>query len=556
MRMIGAGINRYGSSKPQTPNAAPNRQSLLNVLLRWMGNCLDSGSKGSELQGRQLEEGPAVRLGIHDACTQTPNLFVPGDTFSEPFSVHVSPGDGIYSTSASDADKQIDTLVRESSELDICGQHHVVKSGCENEPPMIEDLRDSVQDNASETLMFPEDNRMINIDSFVAMFLTEESIQRLGHIITANKTLKQLRSNFKIIDREASIGQSYMDNAESQINDHRLPEQDRSYTKVNLQRRKPEILTCIEQRASLGRELGIRQCKMDFLRDQADDIFEQVLVDAGLLADSKSLSTQTSQEQEEISAESSCEVFSMPGSPKDNVDVEAQTFERLKSDFVCQEQQLHCPTKTDYFIRGARTTKAGTGNSRDRDAFDVAKVKEEHTQAFEAMLVAAELFDRREEAYQEDLARHANRGEYSRSEVDFLHAARGAKLATTLRQAEEEFERTRAQAKALNLLAESNGSEAASWYDEADDGYRESEDPAQNANLVDRNHIETWMTDVDGSQHLPGPSAPTIDWEIESVGISDSWSVCAHSSRNKRNINKWHAHQELLRVELNAPGEE
>ena len=146
-----------------------------------------------------------------------------------------------------------------------------------------------------------------------------------------------------------------------------------------------------------------------------------------------------------------------------------------------------------------------------------------------------------------DVAEHADGTlECSREEIDLYHVQQGAQLTKNLREAEEEFERTRAQAKVLDILVDVVVPTPET------DGYRESQDPACAFRVLDRDHIQRWATGVADAESLPSQSPPSIDWSARSVGISDSLSNCAEDPEQRRWIDRWHEEQEAMRAEFSG----
>ena len=129
-------------------------------------------------------------------------------------------------------------------------------------------------------------------------------------------------------------------------------------------------------------------------------------------------------------------------------------------------------------------------------------------------------------------------------------------MTRNLREAEEELERTRARAEALGLQAWSDAtSRTRIVYNDEHDGYHESQDPANDAGMMDRGRINTWVGGVGAFKETSKPSTPIIEGDTESVRrsetgsvhISDSCSVFDDDPKQRRRIYRWQEHQELLR---------
>ena len=171
--------------------------------------------------------------------------------------------------------------------------------------------------------------------------------------------------------------------------------------------------------------------------------------------------------------------------------------------------------------------------------------------ATEQITEAHEAFKQRHTEYVRDIQEYSHM--CSRTEIDIHHFQRGAELTKAFRDAEEEWERARAHAKSLGLLANYAGQEF-DFVDEDDDGYRESHDPASNTHSVDRDAIEAWMANV---EDFPGDGdgnseTPSTEYDGESVNISDAGSAVNTCRGWRKAIDGWHATQEALRLELES----
>jgi len=171
-------------------------------------------------------------------------------------------------------------------------------------------------------------------------------------------------------------------------------------------------------------------------------------------------------------------------------------------------------------------------------------------------------FDDREQAYNEHYDawdRDVQNGNCSRTltDVDLECVLEISKRARQLREAEEEYEAAVVTARRLKVLPIHFDRES-NFVSGPDDGYRESAEAELSAN-VDRKFIQKWtdqvaqMTDfgvqassVETSESddeaTRGPDEwderEADEWEVRSVGMSDSVSV-VDCSRNRKRIDAW-----------------
>ena len=371
-----------------------------------------------------------------------------------------------------------------------------------------------------QTITYPDEDRMALVDDMVSFLLTKETIDRLQQTIGASQSLKRYQFEFEDIKREANVGQSYIENVESQMSDPTLPEHLRNQMMRALEERKPSILADMQRKADMEQELGVRMIDLDYLRSQSDEIFERIMTDAGVFGtdpgpSSPEYTCEGDFDGQDTRIHDEASILN-PGSPNQTPHGHVETLSAAQDEFESEEHQM-----------------------------DMAE--QEHMQAWESLQMARELFDHREEAYRSDVAEHAaGLIDCPREEIDLHHLQQGAQLTRNLQDAEEEFERTRAQAKALNILVKSAAFAAES------DGYRESQDPEQCIYIVNRDYIERWAAGVADAEDLHSPSAPSIDWSTTSVDISDSISVYNENITQRRRIDHWRAEQEVIRAEFSV----
>ena len=489
----------------------------ISNFLRLLGKGFGQDWPGPNTQLRLLEEGitqwDRAPTSI-DADTQTPQHWVTG---SPQYDMSVQEQILVKSTQPSppsDLNVQVDQVTHELPN--------------ESNPPETSEFTDDVE--TQQTILYPTSTRVVLVDDRVLFALTKETIDQLHQLIIANRNLEQCQAEFRDAKGDAEIGQSFIDNAESQINDAQLPEHFRDQVEQNLKQRRPAIEGDIQRKIDLKRELGLQEAHVAYQRAELDDVFEQIMTEAGIIDqpedDSSALGSQPNQDV-----------------PEANLN-DPEGYER-------DDQEIPEPQTDDVLLESKNTFKP------PETEVDIAQ--REHTQAWEDLQQAGQQFEDREEKYRQDLAEHLGTGEYSRMEIDLFHCKQGATLTKNLREAEEEFERTRARCEALGIQINSSTTGSGITFD--DEGYRESQDPAQDTGRVDREVIEAWITQISGAERLPGkeppsPSTADIEWDVQSANMSDSCSTFAHNPRERKLILRWRKEQELLRTNMDHDRDE
>ena len=518
-----------------------------NIWLWLFGKGDNQGSAASDAELRLREEGTSTMSEQAHAQTQTPDWATihPQDVQSALNRQSQEEDSTSFSQRTLDG-TSTDFPGREPDTFDDEDRGTSCASSLCETQSRLEGLEQDGDDTATEKPQYPEENRLVVVEDFISLFLTEEAIDRLGRIIVAVRAYKQAQAEFEEAKGEASIGQSYLEYAESQIQDPRIPEPIRNQIKESLEKRKPSILKDIQRKKDLKKELNIQKCSLDYLREQSDGVFEQILSEAGLLEEpekGKSMGTKSLEEVEsDQNARANHKLPSAVSMKFGNGGAEGLD----EADNSFQEPPVSAPASEVNDLPAEN--QDGVASSETFAKSEIRKAKEEHDQAWQALRTAGRLFEEREAAYKKDIAQQADGPHFSKADIDLFHVNLGRQLTQNLRDAEEEFERTRARAKALGILADSVTSDAETVYDDDGDGYLESEDPANNANMTEhaREAINTWAAEVDITEDSISES-PAIEWEAVSVNISDSVSVCDENPRQRRRIDQWHKQQESLR---------
>lgn len=485
---------------------APTSCAPLSNFLHLCGKGLGLHKSGSHTELRLLEEGAiegSQASILVDAHTSTP-----GDWET---------GSSLYGLSDIQQTKQVEsTQPSPSSET--------------YEPHSPEPSEASEDVEAPQPLLYPTSTRVVLVHDRVAFALTKETVDDLHQVILNSRSLKHCQTEFEKAKRKADVGQSYIDMAESQINNSKLPDHFREQVKQDLEHCRAVILGDIQRKVDLEQELRIQSCNVELLRGDMDDLFERIMLDAGIIEEAEdNVSVQESQ--------------------TDHCVAQANINDAEVSDYHRNEVEIEGVTEIGDLLQESKEASSDVQNELDAEESEMDIAEQEHTQAWKDLQEAGQLFEDREEAYKQDLAEYLDTGKYSRTQIDLIHCQRGATLTKKLREAEEAFERTRARCEALGIQINSSTAGSEVFFD--DQGYRESQDPEQDTGSIDRDVIEAWVAQIAGAEEphgeeRPSPSSADI-WDAESVNMSDSCSTLAHHPRERSLIQRWKKQQDLLR---------
>ena len=511
-------------SNQKAMERAPTSSEPLGNFLHFCGKGFGWNNSDSHTQLRLLEEGATEGTQaslLLDAHTQTLGDCGTGSSLCDLSAIqHPKRVESTQPSPSSDLGKQVDLLSHESHNSDPSEA--------------------SEDDKTSQPLLYPSSTRVVLVHNRVAFALTKETIDDLQQVIVKSRSLKHCRTELEDAKQKADVGQSYIDMAESQIRNPKLPDHFREQVKQELEDCRPVILGDIQRKEDLEEELRIQVCNVELRRGDMDDLFERMMLDAGIIDEAgDNTSVQESRTNQDV-----------PQANTKDAEMIDNGEDEVESEGLPEIGNL--PSESGEAFPDVQNDS----NLKDSE-MDIAE--QEHTEAWEALQVAIQQFDRREEAYNEDIALHADSGQYSRTEVDLFHYQLGAALTKDLREAEEELERTRARCEALGIQITSSTAGSDIFFDDQD--YRESQDPAQYTGRIDRDVIEKWVNHVAGAEtpsdeEPPSPSTADIDWDIQSVNMSDSCSTWAHNPKERKLILRYQKQQELLRASVDREFEE
>ena len=363
---------------------------------------------------------------------------------------------------------------------------------------------------------FTEENKIAVVDNIVSILLTEDTLRLMSHTILENKAYKAYESEYEDVKDRAAKGEAFIKVQQSELDDANLAEDVREHIHQEIQDARPRVLEDIEQRDEMERELGIRKAGLEYRRKHLDDMMQRLMTDVGVFESSE---------------------------PEDQVDEGRTTHDNEGSSEKHENPEDVSESNSTGTLRVARTSESTASGTSS----NVWKVRERLESAADRAFRAHNYFNRRHDDYLADIEDYGH--DHSRTEIDHHWYRKGAELTRELIDAEEEYDEARAEAMALNLLANTADQEF-DFADEEDDGYRESEDPICDVDQVNRSFIEAWTAKVQEGQEEQDLPTPAIEWEAESVNMSESVSAINECSGWRKAIDKWHAQQESLRAQF------
>lgn len=392
---------------------------------------------------------------------------------------------------------------------------------------------------------FPEENRIVIFQDLISVLLTEETLKRISATIVASNSLNQQQRRYDQVKKEASIGETFLRNAEAHINNVETPEDYRESQKENLQQRLPQVMENIRRANEMERELGIQRCNLEYSRGRLDRVFQQVLTEVGMMDEPEN---EAFVEERQAGTDDEATILKEQAVPSSRT-----AIGRHQSS---PESRLLIPAPQSNQEGSVGTTALldSTMGSLVED-FTVYADEDVAQEARARLNLATEKVEQAQAAFQQRHVEHLNdirdyEDVCSKTDIDVYHVQRGAELTRAYREAEGEWEKAREQAKALGLLA-NHAAQEFDFVDEDDDGYRESQDPAHNIDSANRYAIESWIADVVGGlEEIGPPDSQDPEWCGESVNISDAGSAVNTCTAWRKAIDCWHAQQAQLRSQF------
>lgn len=384
--------------------------------------------------------------------------------------------------------------------------------------------------NAGEETGFPDGpSRLVNIekdDTKSLLFaLTRETVTHMITTIRATRAVAPLETELKSLRRAVNINQAHIDLMKDNLININLAESSRQQFEESLQDRETTLQRDVERKTTLERDFNREAIKLRLLKEEMQETFEQILMDANFLE-----------------SESDENPFKQPEQTPIDPDFDDRTPESAPPKF---HEHMTDPDE----VKASPTLDPG--EAEKQAAID------EYENAADWVRGAEGEFLERQEAYEHDLFHFIETT--PKTEIDLFHLHRGRELAKTLNDAEEAWEKAKVKAKALGLLR-NNSYQESDFVDDVDDGYRLSQDPSGKTVQPGRDVIEAWAGNVADQESDEDEEMPDVDeWETRTMGPWDSLSVVAEGRQRTRIDRWWSMCNELKReapIESETPGEQ
>lgn len=331
-----------------------------------------------------------------------------------------------------------------------------------------------------------------------ALLMNHDIVGKLNQIRALDHKVGTLQSKFDDADGDAVGAQIFLDLSEASIaNCNDVDEQNR--IRKDMDGASERLQKASEKRERIRHYLDIHLHNLAFCRNQWQEMFERVMVPAGLL--------------DAITEEDSVE----PGLETSNSHLDEQASEAASdasNDTVISLDQLNRMATYE------KVQKTEDWLHQVQDKFDARRTTYnnewcEYRQAVEdgTCSVTQSTFDR----------------------MDLLNVRHQTFL---LIDAEAAYEHAKSQARALGINGNDLDQES-DFVDDVEDGeYLESLE-AELLTSIDRDFIEGWCTEVsddEDEETLKGQDSD--EWDAKTVDISDSISL-VDRGRNRRRIDRW-----------------
>ena len=377
-------------------------------------------------------------------------------------------------------------------------------------PPIVQDVSEPSQsfENAIEGLQggvrFTDSPSRIVVhsDGCYALLLNEGLVEKQRDILKYCRKRTHLKRKLRVVKMEVR-------DTEGKINDKKESIEETSNDKTlksleqDLELDQQKLLSVCQKRDMLQHDLHILEMNLEYLRNQSQELFEEVLCEAGMLNfpehdDDSIASIQNPVEKDQRSVATSVQ------SSSTGISME-HTFR------LALVEELKRKAEAFYFMR----------DGFDQRYEDLGKELEEYEQAVQ------------------DGTCDLQRSEFDCMGVKMLQARTGDYI-----DAEIAYEEVKTRARALGLL-DNEFDQESNFIDDPDDGYRESFEAGMVA-TVPVAFIERWKAEIINSQEmesLDGEQLEADDWEAKTIGFSDSVSL-VDCTKNGARIDRW---QEICR---------
>ena len=356
----------------------------------------------------------------------------------------------------------------------------------------------STGDSIQHTVQYTDgSNRIVTINDgtkdCLAFLLTEETVILLAEVVGKRKDVESIASTYQEASKAVSLGQGFLDYSGTML-EEATSQEEYDQIKQDVQQRESEVHRNAERKEAMESELQSRKRELEYSRSQAEDVFEQMLLDAQLI--------QTIQEEPMADISDRSSSLDSPEDP----DIESQQLPVIEDE----------PNMSDPMEEVKLTRQKLSDVQMEFD--QQQQIREQQTREYR-------------QAQQEGLA------QYPEIELDLYHVQQGRQITRALIEAEEAYDTARAKARGLGLLGNEPDQES-NFVERTDDGVTNTCNPAFIAANFNPTFIQAWAEIVSQSQEKGDTEPDVEDWDARTVTMSDSMSVIAYH-KDRRRIDRW-----------------
>ncbi|KAL8819416.1 MAG: hypothetical protein Q9191_007741 [Dirinaria sp. TL-2023a] len=326
----------------------------------------------------------------------------------------------------------------------------------------------------------------------IAFLLTEETVRVLSTMIENKRKLESSVQVYQEVSRAANFGAGFLEYSETMLAEATSKEE-HDQIKEEVNRRQPEISRDVERKEKFDIERQGWKDDLDHSRSQAEDIFEQVLLEAQLMQDARSGWTDSFEASNTVIKET--RVQEEEPAVSDQTPAESELLEEFRA---ARQRLLEAQLDFD----------------------SLPFVQEEKIIEYRQL-------------QREGLA------QFSESDLDLYHVQMGREITRALIDAEQAYSEACAKVRGLGLLEigydQESGLGDCTNYDCS--SFIDQAGPAASFNP---SFVEAWADEVCQSheEDMMDIAPETDDWEARTVTMSDSVSVVAAENERKQ-IDRW-----------------
>ncbi len=330
----------------------------------------------------------------------------------------------------------------------------------------------------------------------LAVILTHDMVATLNDIFNGSRKVEKLEERCEDVSKEVNLARIFLDQSRGLLETVARPEET-GQIEADMERADQTLRKASPRKERLEKELWIEKHNLEYSRARVENLLWRVFSDAQLL-------NETGQANESDS-DSSINQNGATDKPSTHSDHSENTFLSI--------EDLHRLATSEEVERTRQTLQTLQETFDDR--------QDEYNRDFQEY----------EQAIQDGSC------DLPQSDFDRIYVSNMRNLTACLKAAETEHRNVMARARALGIV-ENEYEQESDFVDQEDDGYRESHEAGMTAG-VDRVFIDRWIeTTVESADQENDLIEEADDWDVKTVGISDSISLVAEG-RSRVRIDRW-----------------